>query len=88
MNRKLPVQLILRRFQHGTNQPSGTTGIEHALKFKQIGQSHKQDPKLYKCEEYLNFNKYSFYDTENAINPARVPQPSNKKPDVEPKVRS
>lgn len=58
------VQLVARRYQHGLNQPSGTTGIEHALKAKQQGRQHQQDFKDYKCIEYLHFNKYSFYDTE------------------------
>jgi hypothetical protein len=42
-----------------------STGIEHALKFKQSGQANKCDfEKDYKCIEYLHFNKYSYYDIE------------------------
>uniref|UniRef100_A0A0N4Z7A8 NADH dehydrogenase [ubiquinone] flavoprotein 3, mitochondrial n=1 Tax=Parastrongyloides trichosuri TaxID=131310 RepID=A0A0N4Z7A8_PARTI len=67
--------------------PKSTTGIEHADKFKEIGSRHKQDFKDYKCIEYLNFNKWSFYDKEVEMMSLRVPQPSNKKPDVAPKVR-
>ncbi|KAI6176326.1 Reduced folate carrier [Aphelenchoides bicaudatus] len=72
----------------GTNlAASGSTGIEHAIKFKQLGQKHKQDFKDYKCSEYLHYSTYSFYDKENDINPSRVPQPTNKEPDVEPKFK-
>ncbi|KAE9556378.1 hypothetical protein FO519_000418 [Halicephalobus sp. NKZ332] len=73
---------VFRRFVSAA--PPTTTGIEHALKAKQVGRSHKQDFKDYKCIDYLNYNKYSFYDLENKVNPSRVPQPTNKKPDVMP----
>lgn len=41
-----------------------SSGIEHALKFQEIGKNHKQDLKDYKCNEYLHFSTYSFYDKE------------------------
>uniref|UniRef100_A0A0N5BKE9 NADH dehydrogenase [ubiquinone] flavoprotein 3, mitochondrial n=1 Tax=Strongyloides papillosus TaxID=174720 RepID=A0A0N5BKE9_STREA len=66
--------------------PKSTTGIEHADAFKQTGLRHKQDFKDYKCSEYLNFNKWSFYDKEVDMMSHRVSQPTNKKPDVAPKV--
>ena len=53
---------VLKRFVSAA--PPTTTGIEHALKSKQVGKSHKQDFKDYKCIDYLNYNKYSFYDFE------------------------
>ncbi|KAI6187531.1 hypothetical protein M3Y98_00254300 [Aphelenchoides besseyi] len=80
-------RLVALRSQHGLNQPSETTGIEHANKFQQTGRQHQKDPKEYKCAEYLNFNVYSYYDTEVAMNSHRVPQPSNKAADLEPKFK-
>ena len=41
-----------------------STGIEHAMKFKQVGQNNKQSFDEYKCIDYLNFNKDSYYDIE------------------------
>ncbi|CEF63606.1 Hypothetical protein SRAE_1000186600 [Strongyloides ratti] len=84
-------KFIFKRFLSGGKEsisaaPSGTTGIEHADAFKQKGLKYKQDFKDYKCIEYLNFNKWSFYDKEVDMMSLRVPQPSNKKADVAPKV--
>nr|CDJ86729.1 Protein Y69A2AR.3 [Haemonchus contortus] len=42
---------------------------------------------LYKVPEYLNMNKYSFYETEVTMSKNRLKQPSNKKPDVMPQVK-
>lgn len=44
--------------------PSVTTGIEHAIKFKEIGKRYQQDFKDYKCSDYLHYNRLSFYDFE------------------------
>uniref|UniRef100_A0AC35UDR6 NADH dehydrogenase [ubiquinone] flavoprotein 3, mitochondrial n=1 Tax=Rhabditophanes sp. KR3021 TaxID=114890 RepID=A0AC35UDR6_9BILA len=68
--------------------PATTTGIEHANKFKAIGKGHQQDFKDYKCIEYLNFNKWSFYDKDVDMASFRVQQPTNKKPDVLPKTNA
>jgi hypothetical protein len=43
------------RLQHGINNPSGSTGIEHALKFNETGKRHKQDFKDYKCSGWFKF---------------------------------
>uniref|UniRef100_A0A915DZB3 NADH dehydrogenase [ubiquinone] flavoprotein 3, mitochondrial n=1 Tax=Ditylenchus dipsaci TaxID=166011 RepID=A0A915DZB3_9BILA len=65
-----------------------STGIEHALKYNQVGISkYKKDAKDYKCSEYLHFNTYSFYDKEIELQQYRAEQPSNQKPDVEPKLK-
>uniref|UniRef100_A0A915DZA3 NADH dehydrogenase [ubiquinone] flavoprotein 3, mitochondrial n=1 Tax=Ditylenchus dipsaci TaxID=166011 RepID=A0A915DZA3_9BILA len=75
----------------GANELDGagtSTGIEHALKYNQLGISkYKKDAKDYKCSEYLHFNTYSFYDKEIELQQYRAEQPSNQKPDVEPKLK-
>lgn len=53
-----------------SSEPIGagtSTGIEHAVKFQQIGKQHKQNFKDYKCSEYLHFSTYSYYDKEVRI---------------------
>uniref|UniRef100_A0A7E4ULU3 NADH dehydrogenase [ubiquinone] flavoprotein 3, mitochondrial n=1 Tax=Panagrellus redivivus TaxID=6233 RepID=A0A7E4ULU3_PANRE len=77
--------IVAKRFVSAA--PKASTGIEHAEKFKQIGKSHKQDFKDYKCSEYLHYNTYSYYNPENEMKAFRVPQPTNKKPDVQPSVK-
>ncbi|KAF7636496.1 hypothetical protein Mgra_00004086 [Meloidogyne graminicola] len=74
------------RFVNSGELPgAGTsTGIEHAIKFKKIGENNKQSFNDYKCIEYLNFNKDSYYNIECELQKFRAPQPSNKKPDTEP----
>lgn len=54
------------RFVNSGELPgAGTsTGIEHAIKFKKIGENNKQSFNDYKCIEYLNFNKDSYYNIE------------------------
>ena len=95
---------ICRTFSSEVDGAGTSTGIEHALKFKQLGQANKRDfDKEYKCIEYLHFNKYSYYDIEVALHVKelekfpfsqckmqqyRAPQPSNKHPDTEPKFKS
>lgn len=63
------------------------TGIEHAEAMKRTGSKKKMDSGVYKCSEYFNFNKYSYVDKEIDMMPARMPQPSNKKPDEERKAK-
>lgn len=65
-----------------------STGIEHAMKFKQVGQNNKQSFDDYKCIDYLNFNKDSYYDIECELEKFRAPQPSNKQPDAEPTFKT
>ena len=68
-----PSTIIFKRFVSAA--PPTTTGIEHALKTKQVGKSHKQDFKDYKCIDYLNYNKYSFYDLEVCLLSASLEVP-------------
>ncbi|CAI4221812.1 unnamed protein product [Auanema sp. JU1783] len=65
--------------------PKFSTGIEHAETMKKAG-GGKPDWALYKCDDYLKMNKYSYYDSEITMAKDRVPQPTNKKPDVLPKT--
>uniref|UniRef100_A0A1I7ZEN0 NADH dehydrogenase [ubiquinone] flavoprotein 3, mitochondrial n=1 Tax=Steinernema glaseri TaxID=37863 RepID=A0A1I7ZEN0_9BILA len=67
--------------------PPTSSGIEHAIEFKKIGGRHQQDFKDYKCSEYLHFNTYSYYNAEIDMLKMRVPQPTNKKPDVLPSIK-
>ncbi|CAJ0581218.1 unnamed protein product, partial [Mesorhabditis spiculigera] len=68
--------------------PKTSTGIEHAESYKKSGHASPAAPKLYKCgEDYLHFNVYSYYDLETKMSTNRVPQPTNKKPDVKPSVK-
>ena len=54
-----------RLFASEVDGAGTSTGIEHALKFKQVGMTNKRDfDKEYKCAEYLHMNKYSYYDVE------------------------
>uniref|UniRef100_A0A1I7USP6 NADH dehydrogenase [ubiquinone] flavoprotein 3, mitochondrial n=1 Tax=Caenorhabditis tropicalis TaxID=1561998 RepID=A0A1I7USP6_9PELO len=64
--------------------PKTSTGIEHAEKAKQVA-GGKPDWSLYKCDDYLKFDKYSYAHAEITMNKARVPQPTNRKADVLPK---
>lgn len=58
-------QSIHRGFANEVDGAGTSTGIEHALKFNQIGQTNKQDfQSQYKCIEYLHQNTYSYYDIE------------------------
>lgn len=64
--RRLFVSILTHRFA-SSNQivSAGTlTGIEHALAQRKLGEKNKQDFKNYKCNDYLHFNKYSYYNTE------------------------
>ncbi|KAK0399563.1 hypothetical protein QR680_003107 [Steinernema hermaphroditum] len=79
-------QPALRRFFSAA--PPTSSGIEHAVEFKKTGSRHKQDIKDYKCSEYLHFNVYSYYDPEVTMLQSRVAQPTPKKPDVLPSVKS
>ena len=67
-----PQSIIHRGFANEVDGAGTSTGIEHALKFNQIGQTNKQDfQSQYKCIEYLHQNTYSYYDIEvldNKIN--------------------
>ncbi|ULT97855.1 hypothetical protein L3Y34_005591 [Caenorhabditis briggsae] len=67
--------------------PKTSTGIEHAEKARQVA-GGKPDWTLYKCDDYLKFDKYSYAHAEITMNKARVPQPSYKKADELPKVRA
>ncbi|KAI1717098.1 NADH dehydrogenase [ubiquinone] flavoprotein 3, mitochondrial domain-containing protein [Ditylenchus destructor] len=76
-----------------SNEPAGagtSTGIEHALKFNEVGNAkHKQNfEKDYKCIEYLNYSKFSFYDPELEMQKYRAEQPSNTRPDNEPRFKN
>ncbi|CAJ0573277.1 unnamed protein product, partial [Mesorhabditis spiculigera] len=71
----------------GSAAPKTTTGIEHAEAYAKAGRATRVDPKAYLCDEYLHFNVYSYYDAEVKMSAARVPQPTNKKPDVMPRVK-
>ncbi|VDO37659.1 unnamed protein product [Haemonchus placei] len=79
---------IIRHVSRGlaSAAPQTSTGIEHADAFAKRG-GRKPDWKLYKVPEYLNMNKYSFYETEVTMSKNRLKQPSNKKPDVMPQVK-
>jgi hypothetical protein len=50
------------------------TGIDYALAFNEQGkkQFKKDFVKEYKCFEYLNFNKYTFFDKEVNLRPFGV----------------
>lgn len=61
--RRIPT-IVVSRFASTLGAGDGSTGIEHALKFKQTGKGHKQDFKDYKCSEYLHYNQLSFYTSE------------------------
>ncbi|KAL7074373.1 hypothetical protein ACQ4LE_006430 [Meloidogyne hapla] len=65
-----------------------STGIEHTIKLKNVGQNNKQSFDDYKCIEYLHFNKDSYYDIECELQKFRAPQPSNKQPDAEPTFKT
>lgn len=69
--------------------PSTTTGIENALqhneRVKRNAASFKND---YKCFDYLNFHQQSYYDTEMELQKFRCAQPSPKKAEIEPKVKT
>uniref|UniRef100_A0A0N5AVQ8 NADH dehydrogenase [ubiquinone] flavoprotein 3, mitochondrial n=1 Tax=Syphacia muris TaxID=451379 RepID=A0A0N5AVQ8_9BILA len=52
----------------------------------QRGMKEKADPKAYKVQEYLNFNKWTFFDKELEMGPCRNQQPSKYKPDKQPSV--
>ncbi|KAK5964522.1 hypothetical protein GCK32_003552 [Trichostrongylus colubriformis] len=85
MNRISVIKCISRGFASAA--PRGSTGIEHADALAKMG-GKKPDRSLYKVPEYLNTNKYTFYETEVSLSKHRMQQPSNKRPDVLPKVRS
>uniref|UniRef100_A0A914XYR2 NADH dehydrogenase [ubiquinone] flavoprotein 3, mitochondrial n=1 Tax=Panagrolaimus superbus TaxID=310955 RepID=A0A914XYR2_9BILA len=78
---------IVTRLASTTVPSTGTTGIEHAIKFKEIGKRHKQDFKDYKCIDYLNYNIFSYYDIENDMKKYRVAQPSKDTPDTLPSIK-
>ncbi|KAF1758937.1 hypothetical protein GCK72_015397 [Caenorhabditis remanei] len=75
------------RSSHGVGRPETSTGIEHAEKARQVA-GGKPDWSLYKCDDYLKFDKYSYAHAEITMNKSRVPQPTNRKADVLPKVRA
>lgn len=54
---------------------------------KEIGMKKKVNSEEYKCSDYFNFQKYSYCDIEAEVIPKRMPQPSNKNPDEERKVK-
>ncbi|ETN74870.1 hypothetical protein NECAME_12681, partial [Necator americanus] len=66
--------------------PKTSTGIEHADSLAKAG-GRKANWKLYKVGDYLNMNNYSFYQAEITMAKHRLQQPTNKKPDVLPKVK-
>ncbi|KAK6750793.1 hypothetical protein RB195_002637 [Necator americanus] len=66
--------------------PKTSTGIEHADALAKAG-GRKANWKLYKVGDYLNMNNYSFYQAEITMAKHRLQQPTNKKPDVLPKVK-
>ncbi|CAJ0603029.1 unnamed protein product [Cylicocyclus nassatus] len=84
MNRLQAVQRLSRGFASAA--PKSSTGIEHAEQFAKLG-GKKPDWKLYKVQNYLNNDKYTYYQAEIELQKYRLPQPSNKKPDVLPKVK-
>ena len=55
--------IIVSRFASAVPS-AGSTGIEHANKFNEIGKRYKQDFKDYKCIDYLHYNTFSYYDVE------------------------
>lgn len=64
--RQLSATVLARRFT-STDQLVGagtSTGIEHALQQRKLGDQNKQNFKDYKCSEYLNFNQFSYYNIE------------------------
>ncbi|WKY07155.1 hypothetical protein Q1695_006958 [Nippostrongylus brasiliensis] len=83
MNHLGIAKIVFRRFASAA--PKYPTGIEHAEAFTKVG-GGKPNWKLYKNPEYLNMNKYSLHDSEITLSKFRNPQPTNKKPDVLPKV--
>uniref|UniRef100_A0A914VX27 NADH dehydrogenase [ubiquinone] flavoprotein 3, mitochondrial n=1 Tax=Plectus sambesii TaxID=2011161 RepID=A0A914VX27_9BILA len=66
--------------------PKTTTGIEHAETTKKTGEKHQMDQKKYKVEDYHKTNVWSYYKKEEDMESLRCKQPSNKKPDTQPKV--
>ncbi|CAB3409895.1 unnamed protein product [Caenorhabditis bovis] len=85
MNRLVTASRIVRSYT--TAAPKISTGIEHAEKAKQR-QGGKPDWSLYKCDDYLKFDKYSFAQAEVTMEKDRVPQPSYKRADEMPKMTS
>ncbi|CAI5447712.1 unnamed protein product [Caenorhabditis angaria] len=85
MNRIVAIPARFSR-HFATAAPKTSTGIEHAEKAKQR-QGGKPDWSLYKCDDYLKFDKYSFAQAEVTMKNDRVPQPSNKKADTLPQVK-
>ncbi|PIO64602.1 hypothetical protein TELCIR_13765 [Teladorsagia circumcincta] len=85
MNRLSVIRCVSRGFVSAA--PRTSTGIEHAEALAKIG-GKKPDRSLYKVSEYLNMNKYSFYESEVVLAKHRLQQPSNKRPDVMPKVKT
>ncbi|KHJ98988.1 hypothetical protein OESDEN_01045 [Oesophagostomum dentatum] len=69
-----------------TAAPKTSTGIEHAEAFAKRG-GQKPNWNMYKVGDYLNMNKYSFYQAEITMAKHRLQQPTTKKPDVMPKVK-
>lgn len=58
------ISLNLAR-QFSSNEVVGvSTGIEHALAQKKLGEKNKQNINDYKSSEYLHFDKFFFYNTE------------------------
>ncbi|CAD6197130.1 unnamed protein product [Caenorhabditis auriculariae] len=85
MNRLMLATRTVRSF--ASFAPKTTTGIEHAEAAKK-NEGGNPDWKLYKADDYLKFDKYSFYQAEVTMEKDRVTQPSNKRPDEMPKTRS
>lgn len=87
-SRGLKPKIFKRTFANEVDGANISTGIEHAINYSKVGASNKRDfNKEYKCIEYLNMNKNSYYDIECKLQKFRVPQPSNKQPDIEPKIK-
>ncbi|CAI2350299.1 unnamed protein product [Caenorhabditis sp. 36 PRJEB53466] len=86
MNRLVVAPRLFSARTMASAAPKITTGIEHAEKARQLA-GGKPDWALYKCDDYLKFDKYSYAHAEITMNKARVPQPTNRKADVLPQVR-
>ncbi|VDP08464.1 unnamed protein product [Soboliphyme baturini] len=72
---------ISKAFISNSASRGWTSGIEHSDALSKLGKTHKIAASKYKCQEYYNYNEWSFYDLEMDLTKYRLPQPNPKIPD-------